>query len=358
GASVAARRSRRGWRSRSDRARCAWVASPAAGSSSWCDRRAIDDAALDAVRAAAEERDEAARGAVAHLDIVDAAASSTGALTRHGDQRLAALRRADEMNLGTGRDGDLVARVAGEGERAVREREDQPAMAEVMAVDHVVAHRHAHAGEAGADLLEHHAERARRLVGVVHGAPDSLRDALRAGGAHQRPLNWAGRFSRKAATPSLKSSERAARRCRSRSTSSCASRLLASERLIACLMRPSPAVGPCASLAARPRASAISLSSSTTFQIRPHCAALSAESGSPSIAMPMARADPARRGRNQVPPASGTNPRRQKACRKLAERAAMTMSQAKAMLAPAPAAGPLTAATTGFASARSRRMSG
>src|SRR6185437_10327171 len=262
------------------------------------------------------------------------------------------------MNLGAGGDGDLVARVAGEGECAVGEREDQAAVAEVVAVDHVVAHHHAHAGKPRADLVEHHAERARRVVAVVHGAPDGLRDTLLAGAAHQHPLNLAGRFSRKAATPSLKSSERAATRCRSRSTSSCASRLLASERLSACLMRPSPAVGPCASLAARARASAMSLSSSTAFQMRPHCAAVSAESGSPSMAMPIARAEPARRGRNQVPPASGTNPRRQNACRKLAERAAKTMSQAKAMLAPAPAAGPLTAATIGLARVRSRRISG
>ncbi len=41
-----------------------------------------------------------------------------------------------------------------------------------------------------------------------------------------------------------------------------------------------------------------------------------------------------------------------------AERAASTMSQASARLAPAPAATPLTAQTTGFSSARSRRIRG
>src|SRR5260221_604272 len=49
---------------------------------------------------------------------------------------------------------------------------------------------------------------------------------------------------------------------------------------------------------------------------------------------------------------------RQKAWMKLAERAARTMSQASARLAPAPAATPLTAQTTGFARRRSRRISG
>jgi hypothetical protein len=44
------------------------------------------------------------------------------------------------------------------------------------------------------------------------------------------------------------------------------------------------------------------------------------------------------------------------ACTKLAERAAMTISQASATLAPAPAATPFTAATTGNGSARSLRI--
>ena len=41
-----------------------------------------------------------------------------------------------------------------------------------------------------------------------------------------------------------------------------------------------------------------------------------------------------------------------------AERAASTMSQASARLAPAPAATPFTAQTTGFGMARMRRISG
>ena len=43
---------------------------------------------------------------------------------------------------------------------------------------------------------------------------------------------------------------------------------------------------------------------------------------------------------------------------KLAERAATTTSQPSAMLAPAPAATPLTAATTGTGMARRRNTSG
>ena len=64
------------------------------------------------------------------------------------------------------------------------------------------------------------------------------------------------------------------------------------------------------------------------------------------------------RGRNQVPPESGTSPSFENAWMKLAERAAMTRSQASAILAPAPAATPLTAAITGIGSARSVSTSG
>ena len=49
---------------------------------------------------------------------------------------------------------------------------------------------------------------------------------------------------------------------------------------------------------------------------------------------------------------------RAKACTKLAERAAKTMSQASARLAPAPAATPLTAQTTGIGKARIFRING
>ena len=59
-----------------------------------------------------------------------------------------------------------------------------------------------------------------------------------------------------------------------------------------------------------------------------------------------------------MPPESGMRPILQNAWMKLADFAAMTMSQASAMLAPAPAATPLTAQTTGIGSARSASTSG
>ena len=90
----------------------------------------------------------------------------------------------------------------------------------------------------------------------------------------------------------------------------------------------------------------------------PQASAVSAGSASPVSASARARASPISRGRNQVPPESGTRPMRAKACTKLAERAASTMSQASATLQPAPAAAPLTAATTGNGRLRSLRISG
>ena len=52
------------------------------------------------------------------------------------------------------------------------------------------------------------------------------------------------------------------------------------------------------------------------------------------------------------PPESGIKPMRTKPGVKLAESAAMRMSQSAASDSPAPAAAPLTAASTGFSSAR------
>ena len=90
----------------------------------------------------------------------------------------------------------------------------------------------------------------------------------------------------------------------------------------------------------------------------PQSAASAADSRSPSIARPRARALPTRRGRNQVAPESGTSPSLLKAWMNDAEDAATTRSQASARLAPAPAATPFTAAIVGIGSARSASTSG
>ena len=136
--------------------------------------------------------------------------------------------------------------------------------------------------------------------------------------------------------------------------SSCASSVLPADACSARLIAASPRVGACASCASS--ASTVgreARASSTHFQISPHSAACSAESLSPSIASPIARAR-ADEARQEVRAAGiGDRPILQNAWMKLADRAAMTMSQASAMFAPAPAATPLTAHTTGNGSARS-----
>ncbi|MNT35386.1 hypothetical protein D3C72_1714120 [compost metagenome] len=72
----------------------------------------------------------------------------------------------------------------------------------------------------------------------------------------------------------------------------------------------------------------------------------------------MARAEPIRRGRKKVPPVSGIRPSLQNTSTKLADLPAMTMSQASARLAPAPAATPLTAQITGMGKAFKASTSG
>ena len=78
----------------------------------------------------------------------------------------------------------------------------------------------------------------------------------------------------------------------------------------------------------------------------------------PSMASARARASPTVCGRNQVPPRSGISEMRTKAWSKRAERAASTISQASARLAPPPAATPFTAATIGLGRARMARIIG
>ena len=120
----------------------------------------------------------------------------------------------------------------------------------------------------------------------------------------------------------------------------------------------SACVGCAARWAASLFASPISSASSTAFQIMPHCAACSAETGSASIASAFARASPSRCVSDQVPPQSGSSPILTKDWMNFADFAASTISPCSARLAPAPAATPLTATTIGFGNARRRRING
>src|SRR6202040_3563698 len=172
------------------------------------------------------------------------------------------------------------------------------------------------------------------------------------------PLNFAGRFSRKAVTPSLKSSAAPAIRCDWYSRLSWSSNELSGLSQYSLRISVSAIVGPLASSCASFMVSSIKTASSWTRLTRPHSSAFSAGSRSPISDSSTARALPISRGKSQVDPQSGTSPMRRNACRKYDERAHRIMSPISAKLMPAPAATPLTEVTIGQCRLRRRRRNG
>ena len=155
----------------------------------------------------------------------------------------------------------------------------------------------------------------------------------------QAPANLAGRFSRKAFTPSRKSSVAlAGAGCgiRDRAAVRRSSQGFPNKRR---RMRPSATVGPFASSCASRRVSLMSASSSTTRLTRPQASAVSAGSRSPrsdsSIARGLVRstAVTARSTRNRAPARCAETPAGRGGAR------ANMRSPMSAMLMPAPAAG-------------------
>ena len=120
------------------------------------------------------------------------------------------------------------------------------------------------------------------------------------------------------------------------------------------LIRPSARVGIAASRRARSKLGVRERRRRDDVVDSPHSLARFASSFSPSMASQFARCSPTRRGRMKVPPESGIRPIFENDWTNVAPSAASTMSQAKAMFAPAPAATPLTAQTNGFSVCRMR----
>src|SRR5207248_5364006 len=127
------------------------------------------------------------------------------------------------------------------------------------------------------------------------------------------PLNLAGRFSRNAATPSLKSSAAPAMRCDSNSRLSCSSKEFSGLSQYSFRISDSAIVGPLASSCASFMVSPESAASSWTRLTSPHSSAFSAGSRSPISDNSTERALPISRGNSQVDPQSGTRPLRRKA---------------------------------------------
>src|SRR6185436_11722699 len=94
------------------------------------------------------------------------------------------------------------------------------------------------------------------------------------------------------------------------------------------------------------------VSSVKTLYIMPIRSASSAGTFSPSIIKALAFCQPINLGKTNVPLLSGIKPIFEKAWINVADVDATIISQHKAILAPAPAATPLIAATTGFSNLR------
>src|SRR6266436_2179265 len=105
---------------------------------------------------AAKLRDDCVIDSDAH--IVDAGSSAARDFARGRDQFVAELARLDEGDVAVGCDRTLVVRIAGEGERRIREQEDEAAMGNALAVDHVRLNRHRQRRLAAPDVDDLHAE--------------------------------------------------------------------------------------------------------------------------------------------------------------------------------------------------------
>jgi hypothetical protein len=116
--------------------------------------------------AAAELRDEVA--VAGDGGVVDAVAAVAGADAALGDQDVAEAGGGDEEDVAPGRHRDRSPAVAGAGEGRVGEGEDHPAVADGVAVDHVVSDRHGRAGPAVPVVEQRDAERQGGGVGRHH----------------------------------------------------------------------------------------------------------------------------------------------------------------------------------------------
>jgi hypothetical protein len=115
-------------------------------------------------------------------DVVDAVASVVRAHPGLGGEQVAALARRDEDDVGARCHGDRTPAVAGAGECRVGEGEDHAAVADPVAVHHVVPDGHLGAGPALAVVEQLDAEQPRRGVGGHHRLDGTwLADGLRHG---------------------------------------------------------------------------------------------------------------------------------------------------------------------------------
>ena len=102
-------------------------------------------------------------------------------------EHVAEVGRGAEADLGAGGDRTPVVAVAGEREGRVGQGEGEAAVADGVAVDHVLAHGHPDHRPTGADLDDLHAERLAGPVAGPHRRRRGLGDLLRSGHPRVRP---------------------------------------------------------------------------------------------------------------------------------------------------------------------------
>src|SRR6266852_1204793 len=96
--------------------------------------------------------------------IVNSGATGARDFPCHSDQPIAEFARPDEGDVALRRDAALVMGITGKGKRRIRQQENEAAMGDAVAVDHVWLDRHRQRGFARLDLQDLHAE---TLAGVV-----------------------------------------------------------------------------------------------------------------------------------------------------------------------------------------------
>src|SRR3954452_10702967 len=147
----------------------------------------LEERAAEAAAAAAKLRYRDAIDA-RHRPVVEAGAATAGALRRPGDQPFAYSHRLEKADVRACGHGALVVGVARERERGVGEGEDVAAVADAVAVGHVLAHHHRRGCASRRDVADLDAQPLARPICGVHGLGATTSDVGGVRGIHRLSL--------------------------------------------------------------------------------------------------------------------------------------------------------------------------